>query len=72
MKDNPISSDGYSEEIKGLIHELELDVHLTPAPSPDIRDVAKHLSMTEDKLRRTILSEIGQHSPSTVGAPSLQ
>jgi len=61
IKDNPVSSAGYSKEIKSLIEELELDVQFTPAPSPDIRDVAKHLSMTEEKLRRTILFEIEQH-----------
>ncbi|KAL7548630.1 hypothetical protein ACHAWF_011908 [Thalassiosira exigua] len=59
IKDNPICSDGYPEEITQLIRELKLDVSpLTPPPGPDIRDVAKHLSMTQERLRHTILLEI--------------
>ena len=58
LADNPISTDGYNAEITGLIQELQLDVPLSPAPGPDIRDVAKHLSLTQERLRTTILFEI--------------
>ncbi|KAL7528360.1 hypothetical protein ACHAXR_002401, partial [Thalassiosira sp. AJA248-18] len=62
IKDDPISSTGYSKEVVDLIRELKLDVPLTPAPGPDIRDMAKHLNMTQERLRSTILLEIEQNS----------
>ena len=64
MKDNPISSNGYSEEITSLMRELKLDVpSLNPAPGPDRRgDMAKHLSMTHERLHSQILLEIEQNS----------
>ncbi|KAL7434457.1 hypothetical protein ACHAXH_007237 [Discostella pseudostelligera] len=44
IKDNPITSEGYNEEIANLIRELQLvDMMETPVPGPDIRDMAKHL-----------------------------
>ncbi|KAL9186813.1 hypothetical protein ACHAXT_010533 [Thalassiosira profunda] len=59
IRDNPISTDGsYNAEITGLIQELQLDVPLSPAPGPDIRDMAKHHSLTQERLRSTILWEI--------------
>jgi hypothetical protein len=62
-KDNPISSDGYNEEITGLLRELKLELPpLTPVDSGrDIRDVVRHLSMTEEKLHGQILMEIEQN-----------
>ena len=63
IPDNPISSDGYSEEINSLLRELKLDVPvLSPAPGPDIRDMAKHLNMTQERLHSQILLEIEQNS----------
>ena len=62
-KDNPISSNGYAEEITKLVKELKLEVPMTPGPGPDdMRDMAKHLNMTQEKLRTTILTEIAQNS----------
>lgn len=61
IQENPISMDGYNEEISGLIKELKLDVQISPAPGPDIRDVARHLSMTQDRLQNQILKEIEQN-----------
>ena len=57
--DNPISSDGsFTPEITILIRELNLDVSLSPAPGPDVRDMAKHLSMTQERLCSTIMLQI--------------
>ena len=59
--DDPITSDGFSEEITNLIRELNLDFTVASLPSPgkvDMRDMAKHLSMTQERLHSQILLEI--------------
>lgn len=63
-QDNPITSEGYKEEIANLIRELHLvdTITVTPVPtSPDIRDMAKHLGMIQERLQSTILLEIEQN-----------
>ena len=68
ISENPISSSGYSDDITSLLRELKLDVPLTPAHGPDVRDTAKHLSMTQERLRKTIMFEIEQNkSPNSKG-----
>jgi hypothetical protein len=68
-QDNPITSEGYNEEIANLIRELQLVdtimVNPTP-PSPDIRDMAKHLSMAQERLQSQILIEIEQNKTPNV------
>ena len=67
IQDNPISSEGYSNEILSLIRELNLDVPLTPTP-PDIRDMAKHLDRTQERLKSQIILEIQNVSPESNNA----
>jgi len=62
IKTNPLSSDGYNDEITSLLNELNIDITQI-SPRPD-RDAAHRLSMTQEKLRSRILSEIEQsHTP---------
>ena len=64
-EENPISSDGYSEEINNLIRELQLSDVLscaTTTPGRDIRDEAKRLNTTHERLRSRILLEIERSS----------
>jgi hypothetical protein len=68
IRDSPISSDGYSEEIMDLIQELNLDFMLSP-PAPD-GDMKTHLTMTQEKLRSKIELEIQQHITPREEAPS--
>ncbi len=42
---------------------------LSPAPGPDIRDMAKHLNMTQERLHSQILLEIEQNSTPKVEQP---
>jgi hypothetical protein len=60
IKEDPISTDGYNDEIMGLIKELNIDVAVSP-PGPE-RDIKTHLSLTQEKLRSTIELEIQQNT----------
>ncbi len=69
MQDNPITSEGYNEEIANLIRELQLAdaIMVAPVPSsPDIRDMAKHLSMAQERLQSQILLEIERNKAPNV------
>lgn len=61
IKDNPLSPNGYNDEIVGLIRDLELDVVVTPPPV-DHEDIRTHLSLTQEKLKRTIQIELEQNA----------
>jgi len=66
-EENPISSDGYSEEITNLVRKLQLsDVVPSCAaittPGRDIRDEARRLNITHERLRGRILLEIERSS----------
>jgi hypothetical protein len=66
-EENPISSDGYSEEITNLIRELQLSSDVpscdaTTTPGRDIRDEARRLNITHERLRGRILLEIERSS----------
>ena len=66
-EENPISSDGYSEEITNLIRELKLSSDVpscdaTTTPGRDIRDEARRLNITHERLRGRILLEIERSS----------
>lgn len=39
---------------------------VTPVPGPDIRDMAKHLSMAQERLQSQILLEIERNKTSKV------
>ena len=69
MQDNPITSEGYNEEIANLIRELQLAdaIMVAPVPSsPDIRDMAKQISMAQERLQSQILLEIERNKAPNV------
>jgi len=67
IKTNPLSSDGYNDEIMRLLNELNIEI---PTPRPD-RDVAHSLSMTQEKLHSRILLEIEQSNTPNRDSPPL-
>ena len=73
IKADPITSEGYSDEVSRLISELNLDAQVpsaedAPGAGPDIRDVARRLSLTQANLQSHILTEIEKsRTPKVVG-----
>ena len=66
IKTNPLSEDGYNDEIMSLLAELDINVtQITPRPDCD---VAHRLCMTQEKLHSRILLEIEQSN--TPNGPS--
>ena len=59
LKDNPISSLGYSEEVIDLIRDLNFDVIVSPVSS-DV-PVGRHLSVSKESLQDRILIELEEN-----------
>lgn len=69
IKCNPLSEDGYSDEIKSLLAELEIEItQITPRPDCD---VAHSLCMTQEKLHSRILLEIEQSNTPNGASPPM-
>ena len=60
IRESPISIAGYSGEIMELINDLSLTEVVEINPPAD-RDLKTHLTMTQEKLRSTIVSELHQN-----------
>jgi hypothetical protein len=60
IRETPISSNGWSNDIAALIQDLNLtDVVSISPPGPN-RDIKTHLTMTQEKLRSVVEQEIQQ------------
>lgn len=75
IKADPITSEGYSDEVSRLIGELNIDSHVPLAEDAaagvgqDIRDVARRLSLAQVNLQSRILTEIEKsRTPKVVSA----
>lgn len=69
IKTNPLSEDGYSDEIMSLLAELDIKVtQITPRPDCD---VAHRLCMTQEKLHSRILMEIEQSNTPNGASPPM-
>lgn len=60
IRESPISTVGFSDEITKLINDLSLTEVVETSPPAD-RDMKTHLSMTQEKLRSKIESELQQN-----------
>ena len=60
IKENPLSANGYSDEIMNLINDLNLADAVTISPPGPERDIKTQLTMTQEKLSSTIEMEIQQ------------
>lgn len=69
IKTNPLSEDGYNDEIMSLLAELDIKVtQITPRPDCD---VAHRLCMTQEKLHSRILLEIEQSNTPNGASPPM-
>ena len=69
IKCNPLSEDGYSDEIMNLLAELDIEItQITPRPDCD---VAHRLCMTQEKLHSRILMEIEQSNTPNGASPPM-
>ena len=60
IRESPISTVGFSDEITKLINDLSLTEVVETSPPAD-RDMKTHLTMTQEKLRSKIESELQQN-----------
>ena len=58
IRETPISTNGYSSEIMGLIEDLNLTEVVQVSPPSSERDIKRHLTMTQEKLRNKIETEL--------------
>lgn len=58
IRETPISTNGYSSEIMGLIEDLNLTEVVQLSPPSSERDIKRHLTMTQEKLRNKIETEL--------------
>ena len=60
IRESPISTNGYSKEIMSLIEDLNLTEVVQVSPPSSERDIKRHLTMTQEKLRNKIETELQQ------------
>ena len=73
IRADPVTSEGYSDEVSRLISELDIDSHVPSAEDAagagtDIRDVARRLSLAHVNLQSRIITEIERSRTPKVGA----